>query len=220
MACDVLLVAAFHPELAPLRPLLGEGLRGRLGGLDVAAAVVGIGATMAAAGTAMRLSELGPKRVVAMGTCGAYAEGGLAMGGLAVGDVAVARRVLLVAPSVIDGLAQFPEPMSVVSEAHPGLVGALVARGGKATDVAATLAITVDDAAAWRIARSTGAGAEHLEAHGMAVACAARGIPFGAAFGVANRVGSGAREEWRRNHRDAAASAAAIVTAWLTSGGA
>ena len=77
----------------------------------------------------------------------------------------------------------------------------------------------MDDATASWVARATGAGVEHLEAHGMAVACAARGIPFAAALGVANRVGSSARDEWRRHHREAAAGAAAVVGAWLAAGG-
>ena len=68
-------------------------------------------------------------------------------------------------------------------------------------------AITVDDAAATLIARSSAAHVEHLEAYGVAAACAARGIPFGSALGVANHVGARAREEWRAHHRKAAAAA-------------
>ena len=46
------------PELAPLRPLLGDAMRADVGGLDVAARVVGIGLAMAAVGAAMQLAEL------------------------------------------------------------------------------------------------------------------------------------------------------------------
>ena len=45
----------------------------------------------------------------------------------------------------------------------------------------------------------------------VAAACAARGIPFGAALGVANYVGARAREEWRAHHRTAAAAAVDAV---------
>jgi nucleoside phosphorylase len=214
MACDVLIVAAFHPELAALRAILGDAMRGRVGGRDVVAAVVGIGAPMAAAGAAMRLAEHAPSVTVAVGTCGAYAGSGLA-----IGDVAVPSRLLLAAPSVIDGLAQFPEPMSIVSEAHAATAAALVRAGGKPADVATTLAITVDDAAAARLAGAIGARAEHLEAYGVATACAARGVPFAAALGVANVVGSRARDEWRMHHRRAAAAAIDVVARWLREGG-
>ncbi len=211
MGCDVLVLAAFHPELAPLRATLGEGMRARVGGCDVAARVVGIGLPMAAAGAAMQVAEVQPSLVLLVGTCGAYPGAGLA-----VGEVAAARRVRLVSPAVVDGLAQFPEPMSVATDAHAQTTEALERAGARVADVATTLAITVDDAASARIARSTGAHAEHLEAYGVATACAARGIPFGAALGVANQVGSHARDEWRTHHRAAAAAAVAVVVRWLS----
>ena len=43
VALDLLLVAAFHPEVAGLRATLGDSLQGRVGGLSVAAKVIGIG---------------------------------------------------------------------------------------------------------------------------------------------------------------------------------
>jgi nucleoside phosphorylase len=206
VACDILLLAAFHPELAPLRATLGDGLHARLGGVDVVARVVGIGLPMAAAGAAMQLGEVQPRAVVLLGTCGAY-EGA----GVAIGQVVAARRVRLVSLAVVDGLAQFPEPMSVVAETHPAPTEALVRSGAFLADVANTLAITVDDAAAARIARATAVAAEHLEAYGVASACAARGVPFATALGVANVVGSRARDEWRTHHRTAATAAADVV---------
>ncbi len=207
---DVLIVAAFHPELAPFGATLGEAMLGRVGALSVMARAVGIGLPMAAVGTAMQIAELGPRAVVLVGTCGAYA--GAQLG---IGDVVVARRVRLVDPSVALGTAQFPDPMSVVTDAHPGLASGLAAIGARMADVATTLAVTVDDAAAARIARATGAGVEHLEAHGVATACSARGVPFAAVFGVANVVGARAREEWRVHHRASAQAAANTVLRWL-----
>lgn len=206
MGCDILLLAAFHPELAPLRAVLGEGMRARLGGKDVAARVVGIGLPMAAAGTAMQLVEMQPKAVVLLGTCGAYVGSGIALG-----EVIAARRVRLVDLSVVQAVAQFPDPMSIVTEAHAVMLQTLARAGARAADVATTLAITVGDAAAALIARATAAHVEHLEAYGVAAACAARGIPFGAALGVANHVGARAREEWRAHHRTAAAAAVEAV---------
>jgi futalosine hydrolase len=203
---DVLILAAFHPELEPLRARLGDTMRARVGGRDVVARVVGIGLPMAAAGAAMRLHEVQTRAVLLVGTCGAYAGSGAA-----IGHVVAPARVRLVSHAAIDGVAQFPEPMSVVAETHAPMVDALLRAGARPGELATTLAITIDDAAAERIARATGASIEHLEAHGVASACAARGVPFAAALGVANVVGARARDEWRTHHRAAAAAAADVV---------
>lgn len=213
VACDVLILAAFHPELAPLRSLLGEGMRAAVGAVEVTARVVGIGLPMAAVGTATVLSEVTPRVAVMVGTCGAYAGTGLSAG-----DVVVARRIGFGATGVAEGLAQFPEPMSLSTPATESLADALLRWGGRAADVVTTPAVTVDDAAAERLARWAHAEAEHLEAYGAAMGCAARGIPFTAVLGVANAVGSRARDEWRANHRRAAAAAGDLVTRWLQAG--
>jgi nucleoside phosphorylase len=209
-----LILAAFHPELAPLRALLGEGMSARVGALQVTARVVGIGLPMASVGAATALAEVTPRVAVMVGTCGAFAESGLSTS-----DVVVARRLRLGATGLAEGLAQFPDPMSIATSAEERVVEALCRAGGKGVDVVTTPAVTVDDAAAERLARWAGAQAEHLEAYGAAVACAARGIPFTAVLGVANVVGSRARDEWRANHRRAAAAAADLVMRWLELGG-
>lgn len=188
-------------------------MSGRVGSRLVVARVVGIGLPMAAAGTAMVLGEVTPRAAVMVGTCGAYAGTGLSAG-----DVVVARRLRFGATGIAEGLAQFPDPMSVALSASEDLMDALLRSGGKAADVVTAPAVTVDDAAADRLARWAGAQAEHLEAYGAAVACAARGIPFAAVLGVANAVGSRARDEWRTNHRNAAAAAADLVVRWLQAG--
>jgi futalosine hydrolase len=215
--CDVLLLAAFVPELAPLRAVLGDAMQGRVGAADVVARVVGIGLPMAAAGAAMQVSEVRPRVVVALGTCGAYQA---AAAPLEIGDVAAARRVHLLDVGVVLGATQFPAPMSTVLEAHPVVSDGLERAGAKRADVATTLAITVEDSMAARIAHGPQGvtHVEHLEAFGMAAACAARGVPFAAALGVANTVGGRARDEWRTHHRQAAAAAAAVVLRWLRSG--
>jgi futalosine hydrolase len=193
-----------------LRSLLGEGMSNRVGSRQVIARVVGIGLPMAAVGAATVLAEVTPRVAIMVGTCGAYAGTGLAAG-----DVVVARRLRLGATGLAEGLAQFPDPMSIVASANEGLADALLRSGGRAADVVTTPAVTVDDGAADRLARWAGAQAEHLEAYGAAIACAARGIPFTAVLGVANAVGSRARDEWRTNHRAAAAAAANLVARWL-----
>jgi nucleoside phosphorylase len=210
---DLLLVAAFHPELAPLRAHLGDGMSGVVGRTLVAARVVGIGMPMAAAGVVIHAGELRPRAVLAVGTCGAYASSGLS-----IGDVVVASGGRLVDPSALEGRSEFPAPMQVAFDAHETIAESIVREtGARRAAVASTLGITVNNATAARIALTTGTNVEHLETHGMAMACAALGVPFGAVLAIANFVGTDARAEWRLHHLQAAARAAETVVQWLLS---
>jgi nucleoside phosphorylase len=212
---DVLLVAAFDPELAALAlataPAVGSVLApGLFGSQTVATRAVGVGMPAAAAGAAAAIAELAPRLVVLVGTCGAYRASGLA-----IGDVVVADAVRVADGFAVEGRAEFPAPMATALASDARLRTELEARGARAAHVATTLGITVDDASAARIALATQAHVEHLEAFGVAHACAARGVPFAAVLGVANFVGSGAREEWRSNHHAAAVAVARCILRWL-----
>ncbi len=213
MATDLLILAAFEPELAPLSLALGPAMTATTGGLSVAARIAGIGLAAAAAGAAVHVGELEPRAVVLVGTCGAYAGKDLA-----IGDVVVARQLRLVDSASLAGAAQFPEPMTISTESDGAMMRGLTAAGIRPCCLATTLAITIDDAVAARIAEGAGADVEHLEAHGVAMACAARGVPFAAVLGVANLVGGRGRAEWRANHVRAEAAAAERVLAWLRDG--
>jgi futalosine hydrolase len=219
-SCDVLLLAAFPPELAALRPALGEAMRAPIGRLDVIARTLGVGIAASAAATASRLEAMRPRGVVLLGTCGAYpiASNGAS---LEVGDVAIARKIRLVEPAVLEGRAAFPEPMSVEAQAEGTMLAGLssAGAGGRAVDVATVLGVTTDDAMAEALARGARCDVEHLEAFAVAAACAAAGVPFAAALGVANVVGSQGREQWRKNHRAASDAAVALTLAWLRAGG-
>jgi len=220
---DLLVLAAFDPELAPLRPLLGDHLAARVGGRTVVARTAGVGLAGSAAGAARHLVDVAPGAVVLVGSCGAYASAALA-----IGDVVVGRTLRLVDLASLDGLAEFPPPMATRLETDARLSEALAAfefagpprarASACAACVATTLAITVDDAAALRIAAAVGADVEHLEAHGVATACAARGVPFAVVLGVANLVGSRGRAEWLVHHLHAEAAAGAHVREWLREG--
>lgn len=221
MPCDVLILAAFEPELARLQERLG-GKMGRVGRTHIVLGVAGVGLSAAAAGAAVLVHEAQPRTVVAVGTCGAYtvssASSLSSASRLAIGHVVVASKVRLVDRSVLQRSAEFPPPMTLVANPHPGLIESIVrATGATPADVATTLGITVGDAEAAAIAEATGAHVEHLEAHAMATACALPGVPFAAVLGVANVVGSRARDEWRENHAAAAAAAADAVLRWLES---
>jgi futalosine hydrolase len=214
----VLVVAAFDPELAWLTSRLGasrpgQRIESQIAGVDIMAAAVGIGLPAATVGTGMRIADLRPDGVVLVGTCGAYPESEIRLG-----DVVVARTVRLACGSVAGGNAEWPESMQSVLDADRAMARALVAEGCRLADVATTLGITVDDATAERVARATGAGAEHLEAFGVVTATSAAGVPCAVVLGVANQVGARAREQWRANHLVAAEAAAARVISWLEKG--
>jgi futalosine hydrolase len=213
--CDLLIVAAFAPELVALQALLGPAMQAKVGGLVVAARPVGIGLVSAATGTATRLALGTPRAVVMVGTCGAYPDRGLS-----VGDVVIARSVLLVEPAVVDEEAAFPDPMSARVEAHAAMSAAIAASGGRVEDIGTTLAVTTSDALAARLGRESGASVEHLEAFAVATACAAHNIPFAAVLGVANAVGSLGREQWRAHHAAAGNAAGKFVARWAQAGAA
>jgi nucleoside phosphorylase len=213
--CDVLVVAAHPPELEGLKELLGASLDGEVGALRVATDAVGIGLVSAAVGTSIAIASHAPRCVVLVGTCGAYPRRGA---DLAVGDVVVAHRVHLASTAAIEARGGFPAPMIVAAEADSALSHAIGAEGARPAGVATTLAITTDDDLANRVGDSLGCETEHLEAFAVASACARARVPFAMAFGVANRVGSRAREEWLRHHLAAGRAATDVVAAWLRRG--
>lgn len=250
---DLLLLAAFGPELAPLKPAFAraaassalgapppredavrtEAMSAPMRGLLVRARTCGVGLPAAAAYSSFHVREAQPRAVVLLGTCGAYrgvapaeraderadpahrapSEGAE----LAIGDVVVSRRIVLADWGALEGHAQFPPATAEPISADTRLSDSLARAGARPGDVANTLGITVKDDVAGRLAKSTGAAVEHLEAYGVATACAAADVPFAAVLGVANFVGSSGREEWRCHHVRASEAAAQLVLAWIES---
>jgi futalosine hydrolase len=212
---DVLVVAAHPPELAGLRSLLGDDLRGQVGDVRVAAEAVGIGLAAAAVGTARAVQTHAPRCVLLIGTCGAYESGGAHLG---IAQAVTAQRIHLVSTAAVEGRGAFPRPMPVAVESDASLIQALASETVRRVDVATTLAITTDDALASRVAAARGCQIEHLEAFAVATACAHSGVPMAVVLGVANRVGSSARDEWRRHHEAASRAATDVIAAWLRRG--
>ena len=210
---DVLVLAAFAPELDPLWPALGQRADGRIAHLAISGRVCGVGLVAATAGAATHIAAARPRAVVAVGTCGAYARSGVG-----VGAVLVARRLVLSELGTLLGAAQVPDAVGTEAATDASLSRALASAGARLADVTTTLGVTVDDEVASRIESTTGVQAEHMEAYGFAAACAAFGVPFAAVLGVANVVGSQGRVQWRSNHAAASVEAVAHVTRWLTSG--
>jgi len=196
MTSPSLLLSAFGPELAGLDRDPPPGW---------AVATTGIGAITAAVETARLVREIGPSRVLFVGTCGAYD------GRLAVGDLVAAASALATSVEEVEGRAYRPD-------AEVRRWGATWDLPLPAHDVAVPPAITLTIDGARALARV--AAVEHLELTGVFAACGAAGIPVAAALGVANRVGPEAHAEWKREHaRVSAALVAALRRTVLAAGG-
>jgi nucleoside phosphorylase len=182
-----LLLSAFAPELSGLDREAPPGW---------VVATTGIGAVAAAVATARLVAQHRPTRVLFVGTCGAYD------GRLAVGDVLSVRRAVATSVEEVEGRAYRPAAEVSAWEATWILPFA-------AHDVAVPPAVTLTESGAASLARI--AAAEHLEVTGVLAACAAAGVPVGAALGVANRVGPGAHAEWLRENARASARVIAAV---------
>jgi len=207
----VLIVSAFAPELAPLVRWLDSAAQRRLR-RSVAYQPVGIGAVDAAAGAATALGRHAPSAIVFVGTAGSYGPTP------ALGAVAVARTLHLASGSEVAGASYFPGPMVRRAVTDAALRRALMAAGegaAAAGDVATPLGITSARRLAARLAASTGAAVENLEAFAVARAAAAAQVPFGAVLGIANRVGPAAHHQWLQHRGTATAAACALVAAWL-----
>jgi nucleoside phosphorylase len=217
---DVLVLAAYPPELSALseafgRHAIGDGtgtqeFAASIGSRTIVGEAVGVGLAAAAIGTTRCFQAWRPRAVVVVGTCGAYAGRGFA-----VGDVVRARRICLVSTAALEGRAGLPSIMATEWVADAELSSRFGALGLREADVATTLAVTTDDALAERIADRRTCDVEHLEAFSVASACAALEIPCAIVLGIANGVGAEGRKEWMANHRDAERLAAATVRRWL-----
>jgi purine-nucleoside phosphorylase len=178
-----LLLAAFPPELAGMGAHPPAGWR---------VGCTGVGALTAAVATARLLSALTPRRVLFVGTCGAYDER------LQVGGLLTAADALAISLDVLEGRAYLPE-----SQVHrwPATLAAVLAVPFPALSVAVPPGITRTLEGAQRLASY--AAVEHLELTGVFAACHEAGIPCGAALAVANRVGPEAHGEWLAKHQQA-----------------
>jgi nucleoside phosphorylase len=210
---DLLLLAAYAPELQGMRRLLGDQLYGNVSGVIVTCKTVGVGLPNAVAGTTTRLMQLRPRAVVLVGTAGFY-WGAAAQ----LGEAIVPRRAVLVDPPEVEARGAMPEPMARTADCNAMLALGLGAGRAPTLDVANTLGVTTDDHLGARIAQVTGCALENLEAFGVANACALQNVPFACVMGVSNRVGSTGRDEWRQHHKNAAQAACETISRWLVGG--
>ncbi len=173
-----LLLAAFPPELGPLREAPPRGW---------ATACTGVGALAAAAATARLISERRPERVVFLGTCGRYDDR------LELFDCLWASEAIATSLEEVRGEAYRPEIERTRWAAS--LAGPLP---GHAVAVPPAITRSVEGARALAVV----APAEHLELTGVYAACEAAGVVFGGALVVVNDVGPDAPAQWKANHAE------------------
>jgi nucleoside phosphorylase len=202
MPVSLLVVAAWEPELERFRAL-GNDVRNEQ--LNIEA--VGIGLVDCAVGVTRSIARHAPTHVLLLGTCGAAPTAALA-----IGDVVVGSTVQLVDPATVEHRAALPyaaEPIAL----DVGLIDALEAGGARRSRIVNPLGITTDDALAATLAAH--GDVEHLEAYGVARACALASVACAVVLGVANVVGARGREEWRANHVRASERAAEVASAGI-----
>ncbi|HEX9081122.1 MAG TPA: phosphorylase [Holophagaceae bacterium] len=173
-----LLLAAFPPELGPLRDAPPRGW---------ATACTGVGALAAAAATARLIAERRPERVVFLGTCGRYDDR------LGLFDCLWATEAIATSLEEVRGEAYRPEIertrwVASLAGPLPGHVVAVPPAITRTLEGARTLAVM--------------APAEHLELTGVYAACDAAGVAFGGALVVVNEVGPNAQAQWKANHAE------------------
>ena len=210
-----LVLAAWEPEIAPLRRLARAVDPDRL-----ALGTVGVGAVDAAAGAAGAIAAARPRRVIFLGTAGAYPRGRTTT---ALGTVAIASDLRLASTATLRGDGYLPEPLVTRAHTSAALGGALAA-GARAKQsvpllgVACPIAITRSATLGRHLAHATGAALENMEAFAVARAAAAAGVQeMTAVLGIANRVGPNGHREWRAHHRAASGAACRLVWAFLRS---
>jgi len=203
-----LVLAAWEPEIAPLRRLARGVDASRL-----ALGTVGVGPVEASVGAAAAIVAARPRRVIFVGTAGAYPRGPATA---AIGTVAIASELHLVSTAALRGDGYLPEPVVTRAVMSADLAAALASCGAKPAPLLAAacpLAVTRSATLGRQIAHATDAALENLEAFAVARAAAAAGVEAVAAvFGIANRVGPRGHQEWRAHH--AAASHAACRLLW------
>lgn len=213
---DVLLVASHAPDLGGMRQYLGDQLNGVIRNVRVRAKIVGVGTAVAAASVTRGILAVQPRAVLMIGTCGVYPN----LAQYRPHDLLVPTRGHLLDHAVLATRASFPEPMQTTVETDAVMSSALRASHPRAhlAPVASPLSQTTCDALAAAVSPATGCEAENLELFGIAAACRAAEVPFVAALGVSNIVGSTGRHDWSQFQRDAVTSAASAVAAWMHNG--
>ena len=157
-----------------------------------------------------------PRAVLLLGSCGLYPR----RAEFRPLTPLIPTGVRMVDASVLAEKAAFPAPMQLLCEPDKSLSNSLAESdaGALRGEVATTLGITTDDSLARTLGRKSGCAAENLEAFSVALACAARDLPFACVLVATNAVGSQGREQWRKYQRKAAERGAKLLLDWIEQG--
>lgn len=212
---DLLVIGATELELAPLAAELegagdlagawGPARRGRIAGLEVVVAPLGVGKARTAAGLALALAAHRPLAVLQVGVGGAYLGSFLSVGLAMLADV---ELELDLGVATGDGWADlddlraplWPPPTPVErreTRTHAGLTGALAEITGLPCGRFATLdAVTSDVDVGAALQRRFDVSLESMEGAAAALVAARMGVPFAELRAVANLVGERDRSRW------------------------
>lgn len=213
---DLLVVGTSAPDLRGLQRAVGDNLDGDVRGLRVSGKAVGVGLAAATASAAKRIFLLQPRAVILLGTCGIYP--GIA--GYQPLDVLVPNRLVAFDHACDAGLATFPNTMTTEITPTPAMAAGLAGQRAHVVAVGSPPAVTTSDDTAAALPARHRCDAEHVEAFGVATACALARIPFGAVLAVTHLVGSTAKQDFAKHHRDATLTAAEVLLTWLHGGAA
>lgn len=200
----LLILAAFEPELQPLRSLVANRD-------DVRMDIVGVGAIAAAANTSKiissELARIGANfEILWIGSCGKSPDNSLPLLSLV-----ASSEVRLADLSAIKGEARIPEIMtthiSSSSETYSKIEQLQLAHC--AAKIYTTMAITEDPTAAQTLAEATTASFESMELFAVATAAALFDIPWTALSAITNTVGHS--REWKSNFKEAAKLTASAI---------
>lgn len=217
-ALDLLLLAAFPPDLRGFVNVLGDRLDGHVNGLHIAGKSVGIGVAAAAAASAKRVFLLRPRAVLFVGTTGVYPG----HEGYRPHDIVLGSEFHLSCHASATGQSAFPDPMTTRLAPHAGMTQGIAATNNqlRQVPVASPMTNTRDDALAQSVAARSGHHCENLEAFGVAQTCNLANIPMACVLGVSHIVGSTAQTDWRQFQRDASIAAGELVLQWIYRGAA
>lgn len=204
MDAQTLVLAAFEPELKPLRTQFQDAP-------SLSFSMVGIGSIEAAASLSRLLATSKFKKVLFVGSVGCHDTK------IPLQSFVCATSSMLIDAALVNEQSYLPAPY--IREYHGNT--SLILEIKKAVPIAlfepiaSTPSITSDAALAAKYWSSTGSRFENLELFGIATTCAAFSIPWASLCAVTNHTGPEAHEQWKNNHVRAAEITAAAIAALL-----
>ncbi|MCB0359859.1 MAG: hypothetical protein KDD44_09490 [Bdellovibrionales bacterium] len=198
--CRVLILAAFEPELTPLRQL--EAAHPSL-----SLHSVGVGMVEAALGTTRLLAALpdvSNTEVLFIGSAGALSPE------LQLLTPVVASFAALGDPSLARGESYLPDICPTTFPANE--LSSLPFLGISRCGIATPASISATESLAALLQEQTKASAENLELFGVATACASFGVPWSALSVITNHVGPAAHQQWKQNMPRAAEITAELIS--------